>query len=390
VKYERFLATGRVLSTDVVPALVAIGILAGGSTGASRHLAESRTPLDALAYTILVVAGAAFVLRRHAPVALLAIDSIGAAVYLGRAYAYGPILVAVAISAFIAATRVRRDVAVIAGAASGIALVTGDFVGASQSSFTGVLGSLALFGWPAIPTVLGNLVAVARDARRTAEQESQRRETDEERLRLAREVHDVVGHGLSVISLQSGVALHLLDRKPEEARAALEAIRRASTEALDELRTTLALARDEDARRTPLSGLARLPGLITEVRLCGLRVDVTVEGAAETALPQHVDQTAFRIVQEGLTNALRHSGASHAGVVLRHDASAVQIIVDDNGTMVSSSPRADGHGLKGLQERASEVGGWCRAGPRAEGGWRLEAWLPLGATDSKATEAARR
>lgn len=378
MRYERVLAIGRALSQDLLPALVAIGILVGGSTGASRHLAETRTPLDAFAYTILVIAGAAFVLRRHLPLVVVAADSLVAAVYLGRAYAYGPILVAVAVAAFIAAAQVRRRVAVIAGLASGIAVVAGDFVGASPSSFGAALSSLALVGWPVIPTVLGNLVAVAREARQTAEQESQRREADEERLRLAREVHDVVGHGLSVISLQSGVALHLLDRKPEEARAALEAIRRASTEALDELRTTLALARDDEARRAPVSGLARLPGLVTEVRLCGLPVDVTVEGEANRDLPQEVDQAAFRILQEGLTNALRHSGATQAAVVLRYDAAALQLLVDDNGTLVTSGPAPGGHGLVGLAERARKVGGWCRAQPRADGGWRLEAWLPGG------------
>jgi signal transduction histidine kinase len=379
VRYERVLATGRVLSADVLPALLASAFLIVGSTGASRHLSPERTPLDAFAYTILAVAGAAFALRRHRPLALLVIETAVAAVYFGRGYTYGPIEIGVAAAALIAAMAVRRNVALVAGGVAGVAMVTGNLIGNSNRSFAGVLADIGQLAWPVIPTIVGVLIAVARDARRTAEHETQRREVDEVRLRLARDVHDVVGHGLSVISLQAGVALHLLDREPEQARSALEMIRRASTEALDELRTTLALARDETARRAPLSGLARLPGLVTEVRLCGLPVDLTVEGDVERELPQEVDQVAFRIAQEALTNALRHSGAAHVEVTLRHEAAALQIVIDDDGAMPGAAPAVGGHGLVGLQERASEIGGWCRAGARPDGGWRVEAWLPLDA-----------
>jgi signal transduction histidine kinase len=380
-------AIGRVLAADLLPAVIAVIILIGGSKGASEHISQDRTPLDAFAYTILAIAGAAFVLRRRLPLALFAIDAVAATIYLGHGYAYGPLGPAVAIAAFIAAMRVRREVALGAGTAAGFALVTADLIGSSDHSLRGVLGSVVQLAWPIVPTVIGILVAVAHDARRTAEAESKQREVDEERLRLARDVHDVVGHGLSVISLQSGVALHLLDRDPAAARGALEAIRRASTEALDELRTTLALARDDTARRVPLSGLARLPGLVTEVRLCGLQVDIVVEGDADRTLPQSVDQVAFRVVQEALTNVLRHAGASAVHVTIRHDEHAVQIVVDDDGQQVGSAPADGGHGVVGLQERAGEIGGWCRAGPRADGGWRVEAWLPVDPAASAATVA---
>ncbi len=388
MRYERLTVIGRAIAADLLPAAIAVVILIGGSKGASEHIAQDRTPLDAFAYTILAVAGAAFVLRRHLPLALFGVEAVVAAVYLGRGYAYGPLGPAVAVAAFVAAVRVRRELALAAGGAAGIALVAADLVGSTDHSIGGLLGSVAQLAWPIVASILGTLVAVARDARRTAEDEAQRRQVDEERLRLAREVHDVVGHGLSVISLQSGVALHLLDRQPDAARAALEAIRRASTEALDELRTTLALARDETARRTPVSGLARLPGLVTEVRLCGLQVDLDVAADVDRQLPSQVDQVAFRVVQEALTNVLRHSAASRVDVTIRYDVNAVQITVDDDGQLTGTSPAGGGHGVVGLQERAGEIGGWCRSGPRDGGGWRLEAWLPVDPTADQSRSVA--
>jgi signal transduction histidine kinase len=367
-----------VLTADVLPAVVAVGILIGGSHGAENHLSQHRTPLDSFGYAILAGAGAAFVLRRHLPLLLFVIETAIAAAYFGRGYTYGPIEVAVAVAAFVAAVRIRRNLAVVVGALSGVAMVVGNLIGNDDRSASGLLADLAQLAWPVVPTVVGVLFAAAREARHAAQSEAKLREVDEERLRLAREVHDVVGHGLSVISLQSGVALHLLDREPEAARAALEMIRRASTEALDELRTTLALARDEAVPRAPVSGLGRLPGLVTEVRLCGLPVDVRVDdGDGPSGLPQEVDQVAFRIVQEALTNSLRHSGASRAEVIVRHAPQAVQIVVDDDGQLAGTATTADGHGLVGLRERAAEVGGWCRAGLAPGGGWRVEAWLPF-------------
>lgn len=368
-------AVGRSFATDVLPTLFALAFLLGGSQGAAHNDQAGRAPLDTVAYVLLTVAALAFLVRRRAPLVTLTAVTAAAGAYLALDYPYGPILIAVAAASFFVALRRPPRTAAVAGGLAALTLFATDLA-ASGTSAVDVVVAVAELGWAVIPTIIGALIRVARLAHTDAAEQGRRREVDEERLRLAREVHDVVGHGLSVISLQAGVALHVLDRRPEEARTALEAIRRASTDALDELRVTLALVRDQPvASRAPVSGMGRMPGLLTEVRLCGLPVDVHVEGASAD-LPPDVDQVAFRVVQEALTNALRHSGAGRVDVTLQYERHSVRILVDDDGHAVTATPAAAGHGLTGLRERVQQVGGRCSAGPRPDGGWRLEAVLP--------------
>lgn len=389
MRYDRVYAAGRVLAGDVLPTLVALAVLLGGSTGAAHNAPAGRADLDATAYAILGVAGIAFVLRRHLPLALLAVETGVAGTYLAITYPHGPIEPAVGVAALFVAMRHPPKVAAAAGGVAALTMFGSDLVGSGAGTVTDVLAASTQLGWAVIPTIVGALLRVARSARREAVEEARRREVDEERLRLARDVHDVVGHGLSVISLHAGVALHVLERQPEQARVALEAIRRASTDALDELRTTLALARDDSvARRTPLSGLDRLPGLVTEVRLCGLPVGVHVDGP-EQRLPADVDQVAFRVVQESLTNALRHSGGSRVDVTLQHEPGRLRVVVEDDGRPLHATPAPAGHGLAGLRERVTGIGGTFSAGPRDGGGWRVEAVLPLAAVAAETVRAPR-
>jgi signal transduction histidine kinase len=221
-----------------------------------------------------------------------------------------------------------------------------------------------------------------------ARAEHRRRQASEERLRIARELHDVLGHHLSLINVQAGVGLHLMDDKPEQARAALAAIKQASAEALREVRSVLSALRpeDESAPRAPaptLSGtqgpahVAGLRALIAEVNAAGLRVELAVTGTP-AALPAEVDRAAYRIVQEALTNVRRHAGATaEATVRLAYGPDDVVVYVTDTGVAPAAAPDdAEGSGIVGMRQRVEALGGEFRAGPRAEGGFEVYARFP--------------
>jgi signal transduction histidine kinase len=224
----------------------------------------------------------------------------------------------------------------------------------------------------------------ADEAERTRE-EAARARAMEERLRIARELHDSLTHSISVISVQSGVAVHLARKRGEDVPPALLAIQEASTDAARELRTTLsALRSDEDG---DCSGLGHLGSLAVRARAAGLPVTVTVTGA-ERALPPAVDQAAYRIVQEALNNVTRHAGLARASVHLHYEPDALSIQVDDDGagttsTMSTSSASISGSttpgpglGLIGMRERVTALGGRLHAGPRDDGGFQVRAEFP--------------
>src|SRR5690606_35800167 len=195
-----------------------------------------------------------------------------------------------------------------------------------------------------------------------------RRHASEERLRIAQELHDVIGHHLSLINVQAGVGLHLMDSRPEQARAALSAIKQASAEALGEVRSVLATLRaaDEAAPRTPALGLDRLAELTGDA---GLPVQTSIVGTARP-LPPEVDRAAYRIVREALTNVRRHAGAGAAArVVVEYGAKELVVRVDDDGGGATpAAPVNEGTGIGGMRERAEALGGSPAAGPRVPGG----------------------
>jgi signal transduction histidine kinase len=221
----------------------------------------------------------------------------------------------------------------------------------------------------------------AEDAVRTRD-EVARRKAVEERLRIARELHDSLTHSISVIQVQSGVAVHLARKRGEEVPAALLAIEEASADAARELRSTLGVLRAEDD--CDGSGLGQLDRLVARTRTAGLPVTVTVTGAA-LALPADVDQAAYRIVQEALTNVGRHAGPASARVHLGYSATCLTVQVDDDGIGSAVAAGADGArassgaglGLIGMRERVSALGGRLSAGPRDGGGFRVRAELPV-------------
>ena len=231
----------------------------------------------------------------------------------------------------------------------------------------------------------------ARLEQRTAELERARealarQAVTEERLRLARELHDVVAHAMSVIAVQSGVGAHVADSRPGEVGKALAAIEATSRSALIELRRLLGVLRQDgepQANLTPAPGLANLEGLLAEVAKAGLAVRLRVEGAP-VPLPAGLDLSAYRIVQEALTNVVKHAGPTHAQVTIRYRDHGVAVEVIDDGrgvAVVANDGRRGrtGHGLIGMAERVAVFGGDLEAGPRPGGGFRVAARLPLAA-----------
>lgn len=222
--------------------------------------------------------------------------------------------------------------------------------------------------------------------RRRVSEASMRHERDaaeaaivEERARIARELHDVVAHAISVIVLQARGGRRLLDSEPEETRGALDTIEQTGRQALDEMRRLVGLLRegDDELALAPQPSLSQLERLVEQVRAAGLPVDLTVEGDP-VALPPGVDLSAYRIVQEALTNALKHAGPARARVSLRYRSDGLEVDVSDDGAGTANGDGGvgDGHGLVGIRERVAVYGGELAAGPQVEGGYTVRARLP--------------
>ncbi len=200
----------------------------------------------------------------------------------------------------------------------------------------------------------------------------------EERARLARELHDVIGHGVSVMTVQAGAVRRLLLPEQEREREALESVEQTGREALAEMRRLVGVLRqpEEAPALAPQPSLESLDRLLSQVREAGLAVELRIEGEA-TPLPPGADLTAYRLVQEGLTNALKHARATRAELLVRYGTEEVEIVVSDDGDGTGSDD-GGGQGLLGMQERLSLYGGELEAGPRPEGGFSVRARLPLG------------
>jgi signal transduction histidine kinase len=248
-------------------------------------------------------------------------------------------------------------------------------------------GTAALLGLAAWLVALVSITEALRYRRERARErersraEAARRQAGEERLRIAREVHDAVAHAMSLITIQAGVALHRGDDLPAETREALTVIRSASREALVELRGILGVLRDVDgeAPRAPTPGLSRLDDLRRWADGTGLDLRLTTGELPPGGLPGTVDIAAYRILQEALTNAVRHAGPCRVTADVRVTGGDLVIEVLDDGRGAAASPAAEGsgNGIVGMRERAAAVGGSLSAGPRAGGGFTVRARLPL-------------
>jgi signal transduction histidine kinase len=252
------------------------------------------------------------------------------------------------------------------------------------------IGSLILFACAtAVGVAIGSrrqtmesLKERARLAELSREEEA-RRSVDEERLRIARELHDVVAHSIVTISVQAGVASHVFDTQPEQARAAIGEIRKLSKETLQELRATLGYLRTVDndqESRAPSPGMDQIDALIGRMRAAGLRIRLTKHGSPRP-LPAAVDLIAYRIIQEALTNVVKHVGAANVEIELGYELDRFDIrVIDDGRGVAPISTVAEGtkHGLLGMRERAAAVGGKFVAGPKEDGGFEVCATLPIG------------
>jgi signal transduction histidine kinase len=208
--------------------------------------------------------------------------------------------------------------------------------------------------------------------------EETRRALAEERLRIAQELHDVVAHSMGVIAVQAGVGAHVIDTEPGEAKKSLEAISRTSRSTLAEIRRMLGgLREDEGVSYVPTRGLADLDRLVRDMESAGLHAEVRAEGTT-TELSPGVDFTAYRIVQEALTNVLKHAGRATATVVIGYEDEALRVEILDDGRGVNGRAAPGGHGLVGMRERVGVYGGSFEAGPRIGGGFRVAVRLPYG------------
>lgn len=338
--------------------------------------------MDVVAFVLLLAGPAALSLRRRSPAVMLPAAAAATIAYLAAGYPWGPVLLSLALAIVFSAAAGRRwQTWTVAGICA--AALAAFFVGSGSEG--ALIRAVAGTSWLVILVLLGEGARLRheRAAERRRQRESREQAArDEYRLALARDIHDVVAHSLSLINVRASVALHLGDRDPEQFRPALEAIKAASKESLDEVRQLLGVLRD-DVPLGPASGpgLRKLPELADNARRAGL--DVTLDlrlDPGSSGLSAPAEEAAYRIVQEALTNVVRHAGAARAAVVLDipsdgPDAGCLTITVDDDGRGAAGA--AEGNGLRGMRERVAALGGAVRFLPLGPG-WRVQAVLPLG------------
>jgi signal transduction histidine kinase len=380
----RWRGIGRDLVADVLPAVAAAVVMVLGSGPAARGEVPPRRPLDLLAWVLMGLAAAMLLGRRRWPLGVLAVTTATSVVYyLVLEYPHGPILLTMSVAMYSVANRLPVGGSLVVCGVALVAVVLPELLVIDRERLlTETLLLLAVLSGLLLPSwAIGTVVRLAQEAEQRVRQEETRRRADEERLRIAREVHDVVRHGLAVINLQAGVALHVVGRRPEQAEVALAAIKRSSKDALEELRRTLAVFRrpdHQDGPRRPASGLGQLEALAAAMAEGGLPVQVVVTGE-RAKLPATVDLAAYRIVQESLSNVARHAGRATVTVRVGYQADAVVLEIADTGRGGAAGVAGPvGHGIAGMRERAAAVGGTLQAGPTAEGGFLVRARLPSG------------
>jgi signal transduction histidine kinase len=370
-----------ILPRDILTAVAIGAFQVVGSFGAA-HGETGHRSLDALAVILLLAGPAALVFRHRAPSAVLAAVLGITLVYYVSDYPHGPVFLSLIFAFFTAVTMGRRRFAIASLFVGYVGFMwLGWLLGTKDFPSLGTMVAVAV--WLTCLFIASEVVRVRRtnamEASLIREEEAKRR-ASEERLRIARELHDVLAHNISMINVQAGVALHLMDEQPEQARTALTAIRDASKDALAELRSVLDILRQtgEAPPRSPTAGLADLPQLLTGTEAAGLTVHTDIHVPARP-LPPGLDLAAYRIVQEALTNVTRHAHASSVTVrITEHEHVLTVEVVDDGrgGSSHATIPGA-GPGISGMRERVAALGGHLDAGPRPEGGFAVRAELPL-------------
>jgi signal transduction histidine kinase len=376
---------------DTVLAVVLTAVIVAGAYGEAHPTRVSdkvisghpvpHTP-DA-AFLLIVAAGLVLAWRRRYPVPVLAASGVLVCVFTLLGYVNGSALLlpTVALYTAVAAVSARQAIAAAAitlGVLLGCTAIGSPF-GPTGGGFILVpaLVVAALFAGLAASNRRAYIASISARA-----QDEARRRVDEERLRIARELHDVVAHTMATINVQAGVAGHVLKDRPEAAGEALRIIRTASKDGLRELRAILNLLRqaDEADPTQPAPGLGQVDALIATASQAGLATSLRRTGVPRP-LPSEVDVAAYRIIQESLTNAIRHAGPASATVGLAYDEAGLRVEVADTGRGLMATARpVPGHGLIGMRERAASVAGTLEAGPGPDGGFRVAARFPAAAS----------
>ncbi|QNP68078.1 sensor histidine kinase [Streptomyces roseirectus] len=356
------------VNADAVLALGTFGLVAFAE---GRQVGEGRAEFGAWVFVVVVCAALPY--RRRYPVAVGWFTALATGAYYLVSDTDGPLVVVPVVALYALAAGGRLwDAVAVAGAMVGG--VFGASFGGGDISGTAVF---MLAGWLVAVVALGTV----RHGRAAHAEEVARLRATEERLRIARDLHDVIGHHISMVNVQASAALHRLKKDPAQAEEALGAIKAGSKEALRELRATLGVLRqaDEAAPTSPAPGLARLQDLADAAEPAGLAVRIARTGT-ERPLPAPVDLAAYRIVQESLTNAARHSGAGHVDVHLAYGDGQLTLTVEDDGPGTVPREQNTGTGIAGMTERARTLGGDLTAGPRPAGGFTVRARLPYRST----------
>ncbi len=399
----------RVVAQDVVLALfVAVMQVQGtvarvAAEGAPRPL----TDFGNLGYALLVVSGLVVTVRRRWPVPVFVIAALASLVYYGLDFPDGPGWLGLFVALYtLAAYGDGRRSLVIAGVGTGVLAIGWLFAAADIEPRAAIGWVFFRIGASVMSAALGESVrsrrVIAAEAQERAElaertrEEEARARVDAERLRIAREVHDTVAHAIAIINVQAGVTAHVLDKRPERAREALQAIEQTSSRALREMRTILGVLRDDNDGRAPRPGLEQIDELTAKASDAGL--DVTLEASSPaTPLPSAVGSAAYRILQESITNVIRHVGPTRVTVALNPGIDVLEIRVTDEGRRTGSGDNsADrpsgngtdtsakaGRGILGMRERVQVLGGELDAKPTPGGGFEVTARLPLAPTGSR-------
>jgi MYXO-CTERM domain-containing protein len=375
----------RRLAGDVALALAAAVLMVLGTSGVSAD----GSPPNLQGWLLLLAAAAVLVLRRRWPTVVMGTTIVCGLAYtaLGNPGAFYAVAIGIGIYT-VASTGHRLMAAAGVAGAFGLFLVA-DLVLETGHILTGG-GALWFLGWLTVALLLGE-VSRSRSAYITAVQdravEAERsrheqvlRRAGEERIQIAREIHDVLAHSISIINVQAGAALHHLDTDPDQARDALLTVRQTGKQVLRELRSSLGVLRDPngqiEAPRAPSPGIADIHQLVSATQEAGLSVKLEHNSGSGT-VPADVELAAYRIVQEGLTNVTRHAYATAVTVTIDHRPAELIVRIDDNGNG-SPADNALGHGITGMKERVAALGGHLHAGPKPEGGFRVEGRIPLG------------
>ncbi|GKQ38934.1 sensor histidine kinase [Streptomyces sp. A012304] len=381
----------------VIDAGYVLALMGCAALGVTLTLPGASPPDHDRSVTCLMgLACLALLKHRTHPRATVVVNAVCVVAAVGMGYLITPLLLAPVMAAlYWLATESDRRTNRLFGGITTLGVIIAAAISDSMDHLSLLLKTMGPLFWLMLPLAAGTMTrmrraylqavqARAEHAERTREEEARLRVT-EERVRIARELHDVVAHHLALANAQAGTAAHLAATRPEQARKILDDLAGTTSSALRELKATVGLLREPDdpdaASLEPSPGLARLPELVSSCESAGLKVTVTTEGAARPLSPG-VDLTAYRIVQEALTNATKHASARAAHIHLAYSTTRLAITVTDDGTAPAapaapSDEAVRGFGLMGMRERAQSVGGNLCAGHRPEGGFEVSTALPL-------------